>query len=156
MTFTYNPADLLTSQMMQVRLMIADNNSGDPLLQDEEINFILTLRSALYGACAIACAQIAAKYSRDADSVQGETRTLYSTRSRAFAARVAYFEEQATIFGGAEPYAGGISIADKERNIVDEDRVPPDFNRGMTDNTNYPVSPAGNETGIPNRNVNLP
>ena len=58
------------------------------------------------------------------------------------------FEQQASIASGAMPYAGGISVSDKNAQVSDSDRVSPCFNIGMTDDF-YPIGPAGNETTAP-------
>lgn len=44
------------------------------------------------------------------------------------------------------PYAGGISVMDKEMQEQDTDRVQPQFNIGLDDNLNMPFGPAGNQT----------
>jgi hypothetical protein len=45
------------------------------------------------------------------------------------------------------PYAGGISIADKQMQELDADRVPPGFQIGM-DQNELPVAAAGNESDL--------
>ena len=55
------------------------------------------------------------------------------------------FENDANTYGALPGYAGGISIADKQQEELDTDRVPPQFNIGMDDNY-YPIAPAGNES----------
>lgn len=149
MSWNYNVATLNTDQKNQIRFLIGDTNSNDQQLQDEEIVFALTLRSSIWGAAATSCASLAASFSRRADTTTGELRTLYSSISRAYNARAAYYEGKSIELGGAMPLVGGISIADKLAAEADPDRVPPEFNRSMMDNFNQPVSPAGNESGVP-------
>lgn len=145
MTWTYDPSQLAGNPTMQVRLTIGDTFASDPQLQDEEISFFLSQRGSIWGAAAEACRAIAANTSRLADTVQGEFKQNYSNRARAYAARAATFEGFAISRGGAMPYAGGISVADKQQQELDADRVPPQFNIGMDDNQ-LPVAPAGNES----------
>lgn len=142
--WTYTPADLATNKKDAVRLTIGDTNTQDQQLQDEEISFFLTLRNSLWGAAAEACRAIAANLARQADSVQADMRVAYSSRSRSYAAMAARFENFAIARSGALPYAGGISIADKQRAEQDTDRVPPSFQIGMDDNA-LPIPDAGNE-----------
>jgi hypothetical protein len=52
MTWTYTITDLSTSQKDQVRLLIGDTVQTDHQLQDEEIAYLLTQRSSVYGAAA--------------------------------------------------------------------------------------------------------
>ncbi|MDE2467772.1 MAG: hypothetical protein KGL35_03280 [Bradyrhizobium sp.] len=145
MTWSYNPATLATVKKDQVRLLIGDTASPDPLMQDEEINFLISLRNSIYGAAAECCRSLAAQFARQADSTQGSMHTTYSSKSRAYASRAAQYENMAISRSGALPFAGGISIADKQQTEADSDRVPPQFNIGMDDNP-LPVGPAGNET----------
>lgn len=41
MSWTYDPAKLQDSSLYQIRLLIGDTIEGDPLLQDEEIQFYI-------------------------------------------------------------------------------------------------------------------
>ena len=149
MAWNYNITQLLTNTTFQARFLIGDTNSNDQQLQDEEIQFALTVRSSIWGAAATCCESISANLSRKADTTTGELRTLYSSLSRAYHARAQAYEGKSAEMGGALPFAGGISIAQKILAETDPDRVQPDFSRGLTDNNNYPVSPAGNEPSVP-------
>lgn len=140
-TYSGDPA---TSKSDAVRFLVGDTNPTEPQLQDGEVAFCVAQRSTVYGAAAMACLQIATGYSRQADSVQGPTRTLYSSRARAYAARAAQYESLAAARGGGMPYAGGISVSDKIRVETDSDRVRPAFNVEM-DEARLPVAPVGNE-----------
>jgi hypothetical protein len=133
---------------MQVRRLIGDVLPGDQQMQDEEINWILTQWSNIYLAAAECCRDIAAQFSRKVDTVQGELRTLYSAQQRAYAQRGAELQQLGMARGGVVPYAGGISIADKTNQVLDPDRVPPQYNIGMDDDL-LPVGPVGNQTPTP-------
>lgn len=141
MTWSYEPTQLDGSTTYQVRLLIGDTEAGDPLLQDEELAFMIATAGGTYAGAAMAARAVAAKFSRDADSTQGELRVLYSSRSRAYAARAVELDELASFSGGAvaSPYTGGVSVADKAGRVADLDRVRPSFNRGLTDHV--PVVP---------------
>jgi hypothetical protein len=143
-TWTYDPTMLATNQVYQVRFTIGDTLSADPQLQDEEIAFALSMRSSIYGASADCCRAISAGFARAVDGSQGAQRTTYSSKSRAYAARAAQFDNLAVSRGGAMPFAGGISIADKIMQECDPDRVSPQFQIGMEDNY-LPAGIAGNE-----------
>lgn len=145
MAWSYDPSQLATMPAYQVRLLIGDTLATDKQMQDEEIDFYLTTRANIYGSAAECCRTLATQFSRLADSVQGELRTLYSSKARAYAARAAEFENKSTLSGSGMPYAGGISIADKQNQESDTDRVPPQFNLGM-DDSDLPVPAVGNET----------
>jgi hypothetical protein len=147
-TAGYDPTALATTPVYQVRALIGDTGNGSNdgggkwLLQDEEIAFALTLRPGIFGAAATLLRSLANRFSRDADSVQGDLRILYSSRAKAFSAQATLMEAQAAVRGGAMPYAGGITTGDKRRQEQNPDRVQPQFNVGMDDNDLLPVSGA--------------
>lgn len=149
MSWSYSVTDLATSQKDQVRFLIGDTDSQDPQFQDEELNFALLIRGSVFGAAAEACLSLSSKLSRKADTTTGELRTLYSSQARAYAARAGAYEVKSAEIGGSLPFVGGISVTGKENAVADPDRVSPEFNREFTDNQNYPISPAGNQTDTP-------
>ena len=144
MSWTYNVAQLSTNQTYQIRLLIGDTIQTDQQFQDEEIVFMLSKRSTIYGAAAELCRSLASRFARKADSMDREMRTQYSAISRNYLAMANTFSARAS--SGAVPYAGGISVADKQSQESDPDRVAPAFNIGMQDNF-LPVPDAGNEPG---------
>jgi hypothetical protein len=147
MTWSYDVATLATSSKDQVRRMIGDVQTGQQQLQDEEVNLSISQFSNIYLAAAQCCRWIAAQYSRDVDTVQGELRTLYSVRQRAYAARAGELQTLGMSRGaGAMPYAGGISGTDKQAQVDDPDRVWPQFNIGMDENLIPLGAGAGNQT----------
>ncbi len=154
MSWTYNVSEIMTMPVFQARFLIGDTNANDQQLQDEEIAFSLTLRSSIWGAAAMCCESISANLSRKADTTTGELRTLYSGLSRAYHSRAMAYEGKSAEMGGALPFAGGITISGKILAETDLDRVPPNFNVGMTDNDNYPIQPAGNEPSVPTSGPN--
>ena len=144
MTWSYDPTTLSTNKTAQVRLLVGDTVSTSPQMQDEEIAFSLTQRGSVYGAAADICRALAAKLSREADTVDKDLRTMLSSKSKAYATRARELEVQAKARGGGLPYAGGISVSDKIIQELNLDRVNPSFQREM--DTNYePVAPIGNE-----------
>ena len=148
MAWNYNITELLTKPVFQARFLIGDTNENDHQLEDEEIEFALTVRASIWGAAATCCESISANLSRKADTTTGELRTLYSSLSRAYHARAGAYEQKSSEMGGALPFAGGISVAQKILAETDPDRVQPAFNRNLTDNNNYPLAPAGNEPSV--------
>ena len=67
-----------------VRLMIGDTARDKALLQDEEIAFYISQDPSVWRAAARCCRSIAGGFSRDADTVQGELKTVLSVRARAY------------------------------------------------------------------------
>lgn len=148
--WTYDNSLLSTAaanaNLMAVRLMIGDNRPGDQLMYDSEILFNIANFANLYLAGAECCRNLALRYARTVDSVQGELKTNYSQITKMYSEKAATLESRGMARGGAMPYAGGISVTDKQNYVADVDRVTPQFNIAMQDNLNSPVGPVGNET----------
>jgi hypothetical protein len=145
-TWTYNLAAIATTPLYQVRLMIGDTVINSQLLQDEEISLFVSLDPSIWRAASRACRAIAGAFTRDADTVQGELKSVLSVRARAYNSLAAQYANDAVSRGGGLPYAGGISVFDKLQQELNPDRVVPQFNLGMDDNLVVPVGPVGNET----------
>jgi hypothetical protein len=136
MTWTYDPAQIASSPLMQMRVLIGDTLTKDPQLQDEELAFFQTQKTNIYGACALACRSLAARLSREADSTQGNLHTLYSSRARAYAQRAAQFEVDETVRSAGVPFSGQTSQADYDARAADLDRMGPEFEIGGDENRN--------------------
>lgn len=141
--WTYS-GDPTTTPKDAVRFLVGDTVEADPQVMDPEITFALTQRASPYGAAAVICRALAARLAREADTVDKDIRTTLSQRSKAYLMMASDYEMQASFRSGASPYAGGISIADRSRQIGNTDRVQPNFNIGMTDNY-IPDGIVGNE-----------
>jgi hypothetical protein len=148
MTWTYDPTQIAANPVYQVRRLIGDVITSDQQIADEEIAFALTQRSSIYGAAADCCRYISAQYSRKTNVVTtspgGSLTQNFSQQANAYAAKAAALDNMSVARGGALPYAGGTSVADKESQESDPDRVAPSFNIGMDEN-DLPVGPVGNE-----------
>jgi hypothetical protein len=132
MTWSYNIAALASTELYQVRLLIGDTNTNIQELQDEEINFFLTQEGNMYAAASICVQAIIAKYKELVDKSVADLRISYSQRLKQFQA-VADNLANRSAQRYSMPYAGGISISDKEIDDNDCDRVPPAFKRGQFD-----------------------
>jgi hypothetical protein len=141
--WTYS-GDPTSSQKDAVRFIMGDTFRKDPLVFDGEILFALTQSTSTYGAAAIVCRSLASRFAREADTVDKDLQTRLSQRSSAFSKMASQFEQKASARSGVVPYAGGISIADRSRQIKQPDRVQPSFNTGMMDNF-IPDGIMGNE-----------
>src|SRR2546425_151072 len=131
MTWSYNPSLLATNAKDAVRLLVGDVLQSDPQMQDEEISYFVTARGSLYGAAAECCRALAAKFSRSVDQQGGTFKTFYSQMAKAYTVKSLEFDNKSALFGAAMPYAGGISLTDKQTQDLNSDRVLPQFNLGM-------------------------
>jgi hypothetical protein len=140
-SYSGNPAN---STLDAVRFTIGDTDAACPQLQDEEITYAYNQIGNVYGAAAMCCQVLATNMSRLADQSSGQSKLTYSQRATAYVKRAREFETIMVARGGALTYAGGISIADRQRQEQDPDRSQPQFQIGMEDNLVPP--PSGNET----------
>jgi hypothetical protein len=68
MAWSYDPAELASSKLYQVRLIIGDTNEDTPLLQDDEIEYLLTQHNEDVNQVAVAAVNsISAKLAQDKD-----------------------------------------------------------------------------------------
>lgn len=148
MTWTYDPTQLATSPLYQVRAMIGDVVATQPQLMDAEVQFAISLRTTSYGAAAECCRNLSARYARSVDQAAGSQKISYSQMSQAYARQALAFEAKATMSGSGTPYTGGISNAEKISNVNDDDNVEPSFGVGMFD-SDIPLGQTSPVSGAP-------
>lgn len=144
-SWTYNPAKLSTIPIYQVRRLIGDVLYSDQQMQDDELQFYIDTYGNVWAAAAAAARGLAAQFARLVDTVQGELRTLYGQRVKNYQMIAVSLDIQAKARSGSMVYAGAISQSDKESQVEDTDRVPPQFNIEMWDNL-LPTAPVGHQT----------
>ena len=81
MSWTYNVADLSTNSLYEIRFIIGDTISSDPILQDEEIQSVLTQFGSVRSAAIECCERISSLYARQADYDLGPHSVKASQRS---------------------------------------------------------------------------
>jgi len=117
----------------KVRLLIGDTNNDVLLMEDEEIEFLLTNNnSALYLTAADACEIIAAKFARD---VNYRFSTLWQDAGDAYEHYMALAEKHRKTADSSETVPSGLSFTASD--ILDTDD-PAVFWYGMTDNPPVP------------------
>ena len=127
MTWTYSPPDGTgDTNRDKVRLLIGDTNTSDQLLSDEELCFLQTefgSATDIYSTALAAIDVIIAELARKPDSKSvGPLSLSYASRIANLERARKRIEVLSMKKGGAPtPYAGGISIADKEIDENDDD-----------------------------------
>jgi hypothetical protein len=142
---TYAPLDIATDTLMQVRFLIGDNITDKMIMDDAEIEWLISQHANVYMAAAAACDSIALKIST-ADTASGKVGPINRKRvgqtDISYATGTGRTSEEYTALGSTlrargssyqMPYAGGISVSDKEANVSDTDRPRDGFKRGMFD-----------------------
>lgn len=134
MTFTYVPGS--TDAIHDVRAAIGDTDPAAPSnerLEDEEIERFVTVHGSTLGATVAAARALMAKLSRRAtEKMLASARVVYAKRVDGLRDLIRDLERDAA--GLAKPYAGGISVSDRDAVLSNTDRVEPAFSVGMLDN----------------------
>lgn len=130
MAFTYSTAPE-SSARSYIRLLLGDTSSGNPMLQDEEIDAFLSLEGGRDIAAAYAADAIGATFARQVDKTIGKLRISLGKASDSYFALADRLRFK--VNSRAAPYAGGISQDDKRDVERDTDRVKPAFSVGFTD-----------------------
>ena len=136
MTWTYDPSLLQTDQLTQLRLMIGDTDSNQKLVQDEELEYWLSSEESLVPAAISALEALAATYSSRADRTIGPLSIKWSQLSANFCSRAQGLRVDRLALK-AQPYAGGLSRAEKQTDTQDTDRVEPFFTRERFERWGY-------------------
>jgi hypothetical protein len=148
--WSYDATQLATSKLYQVRRMVGDVLSGDPQLQDEEINFIVSSQPSddVYLAAAEACRNLAAQYSRKASTTTGPVHTTYDNQARAYAQRavdiITARRERLDIMGVAPAGSSGSPVSPLCGGVRG-----PQFSIGMFDVRGDSGPPIGHSRGYP-------
>jgi hypothetical protein len=142
MTWSYsgNPA---SSSKDMVRFLIGDTVSTAQLMQDEEINAILTYQSNPIYAAAYCADAMCAKFAREADLSIGATSISASQKSKAYCAladrlRASGGSTDGTGIPSVSMFVGGISVSGNSALAEDDDLVQPPFGVGQDDNPSTP------------------
>lgn len=138
-TYEYEPS--LATDKDRVRFLVQDVVDGAWLLSDEEYTWLLTQYGSIEQAALQALYTLSRRYSLLADKAVGDLSISYSQLSANFAARA---KEVLDLAGGAvgsvavaTPYAGGLSISEKEADREDTDLVQPYFTPDMMKNRTH-------------------
>ncbi len=142
MTWTYS-GDPATNARDSIRFLVGDTDTNDQLVSDEEIAWTNsqvtgsdTATTDLYTVAYRVMLAIASKFSRLADQAIGDMKVNMSQKADNARTQA----EQLRVLAGREnlvpvPYAGGISISDKQIDRDNADRVDPFFTSAQFANT---------------------
>lgn len=143
MTWTYS-GDPTSSARDQLRYRIGDTDQSSPLLSDEELDFELAeVSGSVARAAPSAAEEILSRFARQVDKSVGDLRISASQRHAQYARTVAKLKK--SLRRGAAPWAGGISVSDKESRAADTDSVEPAFSRDLH---SFPPDPATGENQL--------
>ena len=125
MTKTYDVN--VSTDKDKVRLLIGDVNESTMLLADEEIAYFLSFSGTSVTQAAIKAVEASiARLGEAIDKTLDGFSARYSQRFDHLQT-VANRLRDKLAYSTALPYAGGISVADKDSAVEDSDRVQPQF-----------------------------
>lgn len=142
MVWSYDPGALASSPLNQVRLLLGDTQLTAPLLQDEEISQYLGAYGNPYYAAAYAAEAVAGVFSRQVDRSLGGMSLSNSQKATQYLALAQSLRRQGALQAG-KPYAGGISVTDKQAQERNTDRVRPEFTKTLFDVPGLELPPPG-------------
>lgn len=136
MTFTYALSDLTstdetTKNRTLIRMRLGDTDSEAVLLEDEEIEAVLSATSSLPVATLQCCRVLLGAIARDVDANGAGISTNRSQKTQHYRDLIAELEAEVRLGAGA--YLGGTSIARERAIEADTDFKRPAFKRGMHD-----------------------
>lgn len=134
-TYSGNPN---SSPKDQVRFLIGDTDSSEFLLNDAEITWVISQYNSPMNAAIRCCETIIAKFSRLANERVGQVSIDYSQKAKGYRDMLRDLRSRLAM-EDAVPYAGGISVSDKQTQVMNTDRVRPDFSKHMMEN--YQIAP---------------
>lgn len=137
MAWTYSDPGLNTKD--QVRYLVGDTDSDDPLVTDEEILWQLGQQGSTKQAAIAVARQLSIKFARYATVRDGASSIDWNERAKQYRQIVEDLQHDLLLQDGLVPYAGGISVGDKEAVEQDTDRTVPAFTRTLHE---YPGEPA--------------
>lgn len=126
MSFSYS-GDPENSKTDEVRFSLGDTQEADFVLSNEEINFLLKQNEDSINPTIIAaCRKIKAHFAHLCDESVGRVKITFSQKYKQFELLLEELIESNTRMN-VRPYAGGISVSDKETRENNQDRVKPAF-----------------------------
>lgn len=138
-TYTNNPSGVALDR---IRLLIGDIDQCDQLLSDEELTFFLEEADNCSKTAAIeACYAIMARFSRLANESVGSVSIQHATKATQYQTLAEQMRSRLSIY--TRPYAGGITVVDKDSTRLNPDRVQPSFTRELHENERQ--YPSGDE-----------
>lgn len=131
MTWTYS-GDPSMSKKDEVRFSTGDTNPKSPMLQDEEIGFLLAQSNNDPAAASVrACESIIAALGRLCDQTVGSVSKAYSQMRAGYLDTLSILRTRAASTTYASPIVGGISRMQVRMANRNPDRIRPQFTTRM-------------------------
>ncbi len=133
MAWSYNPEELSTNEVYQIRLECGDTDPSNQQLQDEEITWAISQERNSWAASARCCEMIYRVILRKADVRLGRNmQVIYTKMAQQYLDMAKALRCKA--MGTVIPYVGGMNIADKQAIADNDSLVAPAWTREMQQN----------------------
>lgn len=135
MTWTYDNTQLAASELFQVRLLIKDTDTNRQLMQDEEINWLISSEPNIYFAAASAADTIAANFGAKASKTVGPLSISYGDQRDTYSSLADSLRTRGKRRGsGGGAIVLGSSKSEKAETRADPDREDTAARIGIHDN----------------------
>jgi hypothetical protein len=138
MTWSYDSA--LTLSKDQVRFLIGDTTQSDPLVQDEEINWALSVEGNVFSAAALVATTLASTFAGKVEKAVGDLKIRYGDQYNNYLVLAKQLRARVTLDARAMS-AGAESVSDKEVDELNTGLVQPFFRRETHDSTAQTIDP---------------
>lgn len=139
-----------TQDVDKVRLLLGDTDCTQPLLSDNEINWLVSVTEEVTAAAAMGAKAIAGKFARKVSNTTGRVRKELSDIFDHYMALEKNLRDLASAGGIASggipsvaPVFTALTFDGARSDASDPDKVQPVFERGDFDNPRAPSSPEG-------------
>jgi hypothetical protein len=136
MAWSYDNTALATSDKDAVRLIIGDTDTNDQLLQNEEINYYITLHGSVTRAASESARAVAAKYARAMSRSIGGLQADFSAKYRQYLELADNLDRNEQV-SPVSPFLAGYLKSQHEVQDANTDRIPIFGRMGVTDNPRY-------------------
>lgn len=133
MSWSYN-GNIRYNFKDQVRFLIGDIDESNQLIQDEIIDYYLEEKNNdVLEVCYVLSMSLYNRFSKLVNISVGKSSISYSDRAKNYYNLMGKFESEIKSNKNLNcvPYAGGISVSDKESNESNSDNVEPKFYKSM-------------------------
>jgi hypothetical protein len=128
-----------------VRAMVGDTDPAAPLLDDNTYVFILATETNEYARASMAAQSLAGKFAQQFNKRIGDFWRDAKPIFEHYAALAKDYRRQARVRINAQPFAGGVNVADVEASRADDTIVQPRFEIGMIDRTAVKTTPPSDQ-----------
>jgi len=133
MAWNYNPAELSTNEVYQIRLEVGDTDPNNQRLQDEEITQAISVERNFWCAAARCAEMISRVYYSKADVKLGRSMMVTYTKMADQYGKMAAKLRQKSL-GTIVPWVGGMNLIDKAVYVELGAFVPSMFTKNMMEN----------------------